>query len=378
MNDRVLVLTGSYHPDVGGGEALNQRHAELLAQAGFDVRVLVANGATGETATDGLGTPYTGVERWSAGGYSLIPPRRIEREIAQFAPAVLYLLGPNPHDAYARRIASRHGIAVALLYHADFRSDRAISRFATTAYAALAAKKLDGICVTTRAYERRLRDRGIEQDRIRYVGMGVDSAFFAPAERYGDREKNQLVFVGRLDANHTYKRLDLLLRALASLREKTGRQLELTVVGTGDRRSFFEEMAAQLGLSAVVRFAGQIDDAGLRAAYQAADVLVLPSPSESEGFGMVVLEAYACGCPVVTSSLAGSSEVVAASGCGALWRGEDPSDLAASIEAVLSDPAPRETVATKARTFAESEHSWDAVGRRLSGLMRDLAGAAGT
>jgi glycosyltransferase involved in cell wall biosynthesis len=143
----------------------------------------------------------------------------------------------------------------------------------------------------------------------------------------------------------------------------------LTIVGDGDRRASFERMTGEFGLSDAVRFLGQIDDRGLRDAYQNADLLVLPSPSESEGFGLVVLEAYACGCPVVTNRAAGSGEVVAASGCGALWEGDDAGDLAAAIERVLADATPRAEVAAAARSYAQAHHSWQAVGDRLSAAL---------
>jgi glycosyltransferase involved in cell wall biosynthesis len=374
LNRRVLVLTGSYYPDVGGGEALNARHVALLVRGDFDVRVLVAGG-TG-AGIDAFGNRYEPVERWNAGGYGLIPPERMRREIERFDPALVYLLGPNPHDAYALRIAARRRVPAALLYHADFRSDRAISRMATHAYGALAGKHAARVCVTTRAYERRLCERGYDPRRIAYVGMGVDETFFTPPAAYDGAPAKRLLFVGRLDANHTYKRLDLLIEAVAHLRSRGDAAYRLTVVGDGDRRAEFESATAASGMSEAVKFAGQVDDAGLREAYRQADLLVLPSPTASEGFGMVVLEALACGTPVVTHRAAGGSEVVAASGCGAVWEGEGAGDLAAAIERASADPRSRGDVASAARAFVEAEYGWEAVGARLRAVASALIEAS--
>ncbi len=370
LRERILMLVGSYYPQIGGGELLNARHAQLLRAAGYDVEVLVGGERASPARADAFGTPYEIVEARPFAGFSLVPRARVEREIEAFAPSIVYCAGPEPHDVYVPGLAARRGIRSALLYHADFRGDRFASRVATRAYGALAARRFDAVVATTHAYAARLAARGIDPRRIAYAGMGVDTERFAPPPAYPQRERKRALFVGRLDAKHTYKRLDLLLDAHRLL-ERAGFAFDLTVVGDGERRSKFEAMARDLG-GGGVEFAGAVGDEALARAYRESDVLVLPSPSASEGFGMVVLEAYAAGCPAVVNAAAGSAEVVSASGCGAVWAGGDAAGLARAIERVLRDPAPRASVAAKARAFVEGEYAWSAVGKRLAACMESL------
>lgn len=362
------MLTGGYHPEVGGGEALNMRHAQLLRAAGFDVKVLVPEVTGAGLAVDPLGSTYESTERWRLANFRMIPAGMMASELKTFKPHVAYFAGPQPQDFYGLRLTRKHRVRSALLYHADFRSDRLTSRIITQAYAWSTARRFDVVCATTEANVRRLVSRGVAPSHIRNVGMGVDVDFFRPPEPPRS-QRSHLLFVGRIDANHTYKRLDLLIRSFAHLH--AGRpDLRLTVIGDGDRRAEFEALSRSLGVATAVTFAGQVVDERLRHAYQEADLLVLPSPSSGEGFGLVVLEAYACGTPVVTSRMAGSSEVVTASGCGGLWNGVDPNDLTATIDAALSDPRPRAEVSRQARAYVEEGHGWAAVGARLADAIR--------
>jgi glycosyltransferase involved in cell wall biosynthesis len=105
----------------------------------------------------------------------------------------------------------------------------------------------------------------------------------------------RVLFVGRLVY---YKGVDVLLRALAGLD-----QITLTLVGDGVLRAQLEELAGDLGLSSRVRFVGTVDDDELRDLYASHDVLVLPSVSRAEAFGLVMSEAMLNGLPIISTSL---------------------------------------------------------------------------
>ena len=363
------MVAGSYHPHVGGGELLNARHARLLREAGYDVRVLVGRSG-GEAGVDPWGTPYEPIEPRRIAGFSAIPASQIARVAGEFQPSLLYFAGPEPHDIFGLRVASRLRIPAALLYHADFRSDRASSRLATRAYTALGARRFDAVVTTTNAYRQRLLARGLDERRVTCAGMGVDLEFFSPPADFTRDGPARALFVGRLDSQHTYKRLDLLLGA-ADILARRGIALDAAIVGDGDRREHFEAQARELGLRGV-RFLGQVDNERLRAAYRESDLLVLPSPSESEGFGMVVLEAFACGCPAVTHAAAGGSEAVRASGRGAVWEGSGAAALAEAMEIALRGNQTRAQAAAQVRGYVETAHSWNAVGGHLTAALAPL------
>ena len=124
---------------------------------------------------------------------------------------------------------------------------------------------------------------------------GIDLASFAHVDRATD--SSDVVAVGRL---LPHKRIDLLLEALAILNDE-GRPLTARIIGTGPQLEALRTQAQGLGLSAFVEFRQDItDQRHLYASLKAAQVAVFPS--EREGFGIAVLEALACGVPVVTTS----------------------------------------------------------------------------
>jgi glycosyltransferase involved in cell wall biosynthesis len=145
----------------------------------------------------------------------------------------------------------------------------------------------------------------------------------------------QLLTVCRLSERR--KNVDLVLRALATLKGR--RAFRYTVVGDGELRPELEALTAELGLREHVRFAGFLDAAGLRAELLASDLFVLTAsinPASHEGFGIVYLEANACGTPTLAARLAGAAEAVADGVSGAFVDGLEVGQVAAALERVLS------------------------------------------
>src|SRR5205814_1893675 len=151
-------------------------------------------------------------------------------------------------------------------------------------------------------------------ERLVELPNGVDVERFRPGlasgelrARYGLARMEQVVlFVGGLDRAHYFKGLPVLLRALARL----PKDVALLVVGDGDRREAYARLARAAGLGRRVRFAGSVADAELPRHYALADLVVLPSTTRGEAFGLVLLEAMACSRAVVASRLPGVQAVV--------------------------------------------------------------------
>ena len=122
--------------------------------------------------------------------------------------------------------------------------------------------------------------------------------------------------MGTLDRAHHYRRVDLLLEAVSMIRD---RNLHLLVVGDGDRAIQYQELARDLGIASRVHFLGSMEHRALAHVYATADILVLPSQLQ-ESFGLVLIEAMACGKPVVASDLPGVRSVVYIPPCKAQSR----------------------------------------------------------
>ena len=151
----------------------------------------------------------------------------------------------------------------------------------------------------------------------------------------------ELAFLGRLV---TDKGAGLLLEALARL-NPTGRSPQLLIVGSGPEEQALRARAHQLGLGGRVRFAGALRDRELVEALNVARILVVPSLYD-EPFGIVALEGIACGCAVIASAGGGLPEAVGP--CGLTFRNGDADALAARIAELLDDPRRRDELIARA------------------------------
>ncbi|MDA0207946.1 MAG: glycosyltransferase family 4 protein [bacterium] len=166
---------------------------------------------------------------------------------------------------------------------------------------------------------------------------------------YKLKNRPTILFVGGLDDAHYFKGVDVLLRAMAIVRDSVDAQLVL--VGEGNRRPIFEKQAQELGVDDFVRFMGRVPDKELKELYAAADVHVLPSIDGSESFGLVTLEAMAAGIPSVVSDLPGIRTLVENGKTGAIVKAGDVEDLAKKLRVYVADlpQANAHGVAAKAR-----------------------------
>ena len=199
------------------------------------------------------------------------------------------------------------------------------------------------IIVTTASYARACPSLSAFQHKIKVVPYGIDAeAFATPQDRAAvSRAGDTLLYVGRLAY---YKGLDVLLMALRHL--PTTR---LVVVGEGQEGGELRKLAAGLGVAARVEWRGRVEDAELPVLYSSVAALVLPSTGLSESFGIVQLEAHACGTPVVSSELPGVSEVNPDGVSGLLARPGDADDLAGKLKLLLGDADLRAKLGAEAR-----------------------------
>ena len=155
---------------------------------------------------------------------------------------------------------------------------------------------------------------GLDPQRCRVLPNSIDlqrfSAGEAPAElvhRLGLQGRKVLLTVGRLDQRERTKGFDETIEVLAKLKKQIPELIYL-IVGDGDDRSRLQAKAAELGVADRVIFAGYVPESEKTAYYRVADVYVMPS--RSEGFGIVYLEALACGLPVIGGLHGGGTEVL--------------------------------------------------------------------
>ena len=212
-----------------------------------------------------------------------------------------------------------------------------------------AARRADAVITVCNALRDEVIALGIEPAKVTSLRNGVDLELFQPVERASVRARLQLTHFTLLAVGHLVpvKAQHVAVAALALLPE-----VRLLIAGNGSERGALLQLAHDKGVADRVSFLGALPQAELRDYYGAADALVLPS--EREGWANVLLEAMACGTPVVASRVWGTPEVVAAPEAGLLMQERTPQGLADAVRA-LRDNYP-DRAAT--RRYAE-RFSWD-------------------
>jgi D-inositol-3-phosphate glycosyltransferase len=216
-----------------------------------------------------------------------------------------------------------------------------------------------------------------DPDRIAIAHPGVDLETFTPGDRLEARRRvglpetaPVLLFVGRIQP---LKAPDILLRLAAELLARDPeryRDLQVVVVGGPSGTGLAEphqlaRLARHLGISERTRFVKPVGQERLADWYRAADIALVPSYNES--FGLVAVEAQACGTPVVAARVGGLATAVRHGVSGLLVDGHDPADYATACASLLERPGLLEHMRPAARAHAE-QFGWGATAERIVGI----------
>ncbi len=224
----------------------------------------------------------------------------------------------------------------------------------------------DGIVAVSRFTRQALIEGlGVLPDKIQLISNGVDLGRFNTVpraeylvDRYGLSGRRVLLTVGRLYAR---KGVDKVIEALPEILQHIP-DLVYLVVGEGTYRSTLEALAADRQVTDHVIFAGSIPDHELNAHYNIADVFIMPNrelpDGDTEGFGLVFLEANACGVPVVAGRAGGSTDAVADRVNGLVIDGTSVTEIVTAVTLLFSDQGLRAQLVAQGRAVAEAS-SWN-------------------
>jgi len=217
--------------------------------------------------------------------------------------------------------------------------------------------------------------------RVRVVHLGTDPTWFRPGvdvtavrERFAlpDRGGRWLVTVARLQE---HKGMDTVIRALPAILAGAP-DVRYAVAGAGPDRERLEQLAQELGVGDRVRFLGGVGDQDLPAFYNLASVYVGASRRAGrlgvEGFGISLVEASACGLPVVAGNSGGIPDAVRDGETGFLVPPEDPAALAAAISRLLADSGLASRIGAAGRRAVETYYNWDRVVRDLRAIEAEV------
>lgn len=376
---KLLFIADRFYPLIGGGENYVFNLATRLRNKGHEVRV------------------FTAIS-------SASPQREIINGIEVFRfPPTLKILG-QPIIHYAKKILQKEvdvvhvsspslneDVFIPLLrvfknptvvtYHADFAMRNQLIDLYSVLKAAAILNLANRVIVTSEKYERILRRKGLLKVKVTVIQLGVDERAFKPAteeERASIKRRLNLsgdivLFVGSLSRKHAYKHPELLIEAFNSLRNRH-KKLSLLMVGGGERIENYKVWSERIGIGNDVIFTGSLPDSVLADLYRIADVFVLPSPSPSEGFGTVLLEAMSSACPVVCTTACGGSEVVRKASAGIVVRPWDVRSLELAIDKLLCNKGLAEELGWNGRRAVLSAYSLDKVVERTERVYEAASG----
>jgi colanic acid/amylovoran biosynthesis glycosyltransferase len=232
--------------------------------------------------------------------------------------------------------------------------------------------------------KRRLIALGADASRVRIQPLPVDTREFRFRERgLSDHGPVRLLSVARFTEK---KGLEYALRAVAQVIETRDLhglpQLEYELIGEGPLRGELERVASSLGIGASVRFRGALAGPAVASAMDTADIFILPSviasDGDEEGTPTVLLEAAACGLPVLSTLHGGIPEIVEHGATGLLAPERDVDTLAAGLRTLLADTALRRRMGAAARRWAEARFDIRSVAAGLEAIYDDaIAGTTG-
>ena len=228
-------------------------------------------------------------------------------------------------------------------------------------------------------------------EKFKEIPFGVDTTKFIPKEinlpsdnsliaktkkiiqqvneLFIKRDRLDLIFVGGLDSAHYFKGVDILLKSLAFL--KSERKWHLNIIGEGDLRPEYEALSKRLGLEKKVDFLGKLNETELIKNLQNSDLLILPSINSNEAFGLVLIEALACGVPVIASDLPGVRSVFTNLKEGLLVEPGKMEDLSAKIDFILENESLRKRMSQAARQKAIDKYDQNKIKQMYEDLFVD-------
>ena len=218
-------------------------------------------------------------------------------------------------------------------------------------------------------------EQGVPEERIRVLPWGLDPQFEAlispgshPVLPENFPSGRVILSVGRWLAAERYKGMDTLITALPRLLTQRP-EVQLVLVGSGDDRAWLEDLAEQTGVNRHVHFLAGLTYSEIAACYAACEIFAMPSGGE--GFGLVYLEAMACGKPVIGGLHGGAPEVIQDGVTGYLVPHGDPIQLATSMETLLADPVHAKEMGARAKQRAEHDFRFNVFAKSLKKILRE-------
>jgi len=365
---RVLVINWRdiRNPEAGGAEVHLHEIFRRIAAAGHEVALLAHEwrGAPPEETIDGIRVYRRGRRNTFNFGVPFalrgpLDPARFDVVVDDLNKIPFYT------PAYVRRpllVVVHHFFGESIFHEAPL--PIALYVYLHEAAVPLVYRRARFVTVSESSRDELTR-RGIPPERVSLVMNAVDTAVYRAAAQ-AEKTRDLIVYVGRLKK---YKCIDLLIRAMKRVVAERP-AARLVIVGEGDRRPALEALARELALNGTVEFTGFVGVEEKVSLLRRAALSANPSPKE--GWGVTVIEANACGTPVIASDVPGLRDAVVHGETGRLIPFGVEERLASEIVSLLADDAERGRLAAGAVAWAH-RFSWDASANAMLEALESVA-----
>lgn len=301
----VVMVIGLFHPFVGGAEKGCLALSKKLVQRGVTVTVVTQylEGLPAHEVVEGIPVyrAMRGGHLWEL-GFMLSAARflwnhRRAYDIIQCSTLFHYI----PVAIFFKYLLGKK--VVVRLEGGGWRGDfQRLEQVKGKKVICWAAKRADVLVAISDEIEKEIVERGFPQERVARISNAVDCTLFKPKSSYWHNRETRIGYVGRLEEG---KGVELLIDAVGEIISQLP-ALQLFIVGNGSLKPRLVEKVNDMGMGERIIFLG--DKESVHDEYTTFDLLVMPS--FSEGMSCVVLEAMACGLPVVATSVGGNSELM--------------------------------------------------------------------
>jgi 1,2-diacylglycerol 3-alpha-glucosyltransferase len=375
---RVGLFTNNYLPMLGGVSTAVETLRSTLEALGHQVVVVAPRMAGAAADPEVVRVPAVPAPTYPDFGLPLPVTSGLARQLASLALDVVHVQHPFLLGGTGRRLARRLGQPLVFTYHTLYEKyahyvplPRPLVAQAAVSWSTRFANTADLVIAPSAGVAARLRARGVRPP-VEVLPTGVDLERFRPGDRAAARAAlgwgsgPRCLYVGRLDRE---KNLDFLLDAFAQVATRH-RGATLWLVGRGTHERALQRRVRRLGLGERVRFVGAVGRDAIARYYQAADLFLFASTTETQG--LAVLEAMAVGVPVVAVRASGVEEAVV-DGVSGLLVPEDREAFAGAVSELLADPALARKLAAGAREAARPAAAPALAGRLVMLYRRLLA-----
>lgn len=384
---RILLVTQVFPPQKGGsGQWLWELYRRVQA---VDVSVATASfpGAEAFDASSPLQTCRLPL-RFS--NWGLLDPRgsvhyvrafgRLNRLVSRTRPDVIHCGKCLPEGLLALGIRRLRGVPFCCYAHGEeltlARASRELRHLSARVFRAASlvianSQFTKGVLVD---------DWAVPPSRVVVMHPGVDTTRFVPAlmnplvrERLGWTGRQVILTVGALQKR---KGQDMLIRALPAIRARCPNAL-YAIAGEGWERPYLEALVDECQVRDLVQFLGVLGDEALVECYQQCDLFALPNRQvgwDLEGFGIVLLEAQACGKPVISGLSGGTADALLPGMTGEMIASESPAPLADAVMGLLTDTSRARQMGSRARDWAVERFDWGSLSREATQIFQSSVG----